>query len=347
MFGPSGFFQTIDEGNLPISSKNLEVIYDSEAGFSILYRGSKNGRFFAYKALKPAYRGNPLYEELLKKDFNIGFSLTHSNICQYYGMIELPDAGNCIVMEWVDGCSLEQLIAEGNIDGRLARKIICELCDALDYMHRKQIIHRDLKPENILVTHNGRNVKVIDFGLSDADSYNTFKTPAGTRVYASLELLAGESIDSRSDLYSLGMIINELSKGYGHVVRKCICRNRKKRFETAAEVKQAALNEGKRKFMTGLGWMAAAAVATYGLWWGISAAEPVLRRVLTPEPVPEHVAESVSEQLEEPLVDPAAETPSEPAAEPVVKPAAEPLAEPDTLDEASLEALFNQASELL
>ena len=116
MLGPSGFFQTIDGGDSPISSSDLEIIHDSEVGFNTLYKVSKNGRFFVYKALKKEYAGNPLYEELLKKDFNIGFSLTHSNICQYYGMVNLPLIGNCIVMEWVDGCSLETMIEQGRID---------------------------------------------------------------------------------------------------------------------------------------------------------------------------------------------------------------------------------------
>ena len=211
MFGPSGFFQSLGDSDTLASSGDLEIIHDSEEGFNILYRVSKNGRFFVYKALKPEYRGNPIYEDLLKKDFNIGFSLTHPGICQYYGMVNIPQVGNCIVMDWVDGYDLETLIGEGKISKSLSLKLIDELCDALQYMHRKQIIHRDLKPENILVTHNGNNIKIIDFGLSDTDSYNAFKTPAGTKIYASPELLAGEQIDSRSDIYSLGVLIGEMT----------------------------------------------------------------------------------------------------------------------------------------
>ena len=248
MLGPSGFFMTNGPGDSPITSDSLEIIHDSEEGFNILYRGSKNGRFFVYKALKPEFRGNHLYEELLKKDFNIGFSLTHINICQYYGMVDLPDIGNCIVMEWVDGCSLERLILDGKIDRPLARKLICEICDALDYMHRKQVFHRDLKPENILVTYNGQNVKIIDFGLSDGDSYNAFKAPAGTKVYASPELMAGEQIDGRSDIWSLGMVISEMTDAYGYVVSKCLKRDRNRRIANASQVRLAVQHAGRRVF---------------------------------------------------------------------------------------------------
>lgn len=246
MLGPSGFFLANGPGSIHSDFDNLELIHSSQEGFSELYRICKNGRFFVYKALKKEYRGNLLYEELLKKDFNIGFSLSHSGICQYYAKIDHPHIGSCIVMEWIDGCTLEELIAKGRPDSGFAQKIICELCDALDYMHRKQVIHRDLKPENILITHNGQNVKVIDFGLSDTDSYNTLKAPAGTRLYASPELVAGETIDSRSDIWSLGVIINEISGKYRHISRKCLQHDREKRFGNVIEVKESIMKEETR-----------------------------------------------------------------------------------------------------
>lgn len=248
MFGPSGFFQNIGEVDSPMNMADLEVIYDSEDGFNVLYRVCKNGRFFVYKALKPEYRGNQLYEELLKKDFNIGFSLNHPNICQYYGLVDIPSIGNCIVMEWVDGCSLETLLSQGSISRPLARKIVCEICEALGYMHRKQVVHRDLKPHNILVTYNGQNVKIIDFGLSDADSYNVFKAPAGTRLYASPELLTGGQVDGRSDIWSLGIILNEMGV-FSHVASGCLRRNKERRFSCAEDVGKAVLHSGRRRYL--------------------------------------------------------------------------------------------------
>lgn len=247
MPGPSGFFLPNIQNSTNNDSDRLELIHSSDDGFSELYRGCKNGKFFVYKALKKEYRGNPLYEELLRKDFNIGFPLSHTGICQYFGLIDFPSIGNCIVMEWIDGRNLENLISSGEIGKGLARKIICELCDALDYIHKKQIIHRDLKPENIMITDNGYNVKIIDFGFSDADSYSSLKAPAGTRAYASPELIAGEKIDLRTDIWALGLIINELSSNYHQVAACCLRRDREKRFGSAAEVKRAVLQEPARK----------------------------------------------------------------------------------------------------
>ena len=251
MLGPSGFFLPAEEVNTLHTGNDIELIHTSKDGFNELYRVCKNGRFFVYKALKEDFRGNLLYEELLTKDFDIGFSLTHPGLCQYFGKISHPTIGNCIVMEWIDGCTLEEFITTKGISRQLAQKIICEICDALDYMHRKQVIHRDLKPENILITHNGQNVKIIDFGLSDTDSFATFKAPAGTKIYASPELLAGETIDNRSDIWSLGVMISELHPFYKHVAKKCLNRNKDQRSATAVEVKKAIMKEKTRRVWNG------------------------------------------------------------------------------------------------
>lgn len=353
MLGPSGFFQTLGDADSPVSSKDLEIIHDSEAGFNVLYRGSKNGRFFVYKALKPAYRGNPIYEELLKKDFNIGFSLTHSGICQYYGMVSLPEIGSCIVMEWIDGCSLEHLIAHDKISKSLAVKLISELCDALAYIHRKQIIHRDLKPENILITYNGNNVKIIDFGLSDADSYNAFKTPAGTKMYASPELLAGEHIDGRSDIWSLGMIIREVSGRYRHISAKCIRRDRNRRYASAADVKKAVLREGSRRIGMAALYAVASAVLAACIWW-------LVVNVDFPEKVNvvRQVEDTVSPDVQQPA--PGVDTSAgndvsgvspEYSSQPVVETASQPVQKEDkdyeAIDAAALEELFDEASDML
>jgi len=348
MLGPSGFFQTIGDADSPVSTKDLEIIHDSETGFNVLYRGSKNGRFFVYKALKPEYRGNPLYEELLKKDFNIGFSLTHNGICQYYGMVTLPDIGSCIVMEWVDGCSLEHLLSKGRMEKALARKIISELCEAMDYMHRKQVIHRDLKPENILVTYNGQNVKVIDFGLSDADSYNAFKAPAGTRMYASPELLAGEQIDNRSDIYSLGVIINELCGNFGHVASICMRRDRERRPATAAEVMKAMNNLWKRNLVLTVAYTCILVAVASGVWW--CAGNIGIPRIPDqPEDTPAYEEHNTAMPAEK--EEPVAESETGPAVEQEPETAEKVFSDnekaTESIDAAALEDLFNEASDML
>ena len=248
MIGPSAFFTPDTQGDIFIGTDHIELIHTSDNGFNELYRCNKNGRFFIYKVLKKEHRGKPFYEQLLKKEFNIGISLNHVGIRQYFGFTNVPSLGNCIVMEWINGKTLESRIKEGSIDKAIVKKIIFELCDALEHIHKKQVIHRDLKPENIMITDNGNNVKIIDFGLADADSYNSLKAPAGTRYYASPELLAGEPIDARTDIWSLGMIINELTQRYRYVSARCLRLNREQRYNTAATIKSDILKAGARRW---------------------------------------------------------------------------------------------------
>jgi len=234
----SGFFETPTEAQSPTQGM-FELIRSNPESYCEIWRADKDGRFRIYKALKSEYVGDTVYERLLRKEFEIGYSLSHPNICEYYGFVNIPPLGNCIEMEWVDGYSLDTLLPRGAISKTLASKIINETCDALAYMHSKQIVHRDLKPSNIMLTYNGNNVKLIDFGLSDSDAHSVLKGSAGTQVYASPELIAGGNVDYHTDIFSLGCVIDRLSPAYAKVARKCCQRDPSRRFQSALEVKQA------------------------------------------------------------------------------------------------------------
>ena len=216
-----------------------ELIHSSEGGFTELYRVDKSGKFRVLKALKPQFRGEPMYEMLLRKEFEIGYNLQHPGICEIYGFGQIPELGNCIEMEWIDGITLSDLIQSNRLSSSLSRRIALQLCDILSYLHSKQVIHRDLKPSNIMVTHNGRNVKLIDFGLSDSDSSSILKSPAGTASFAAPELTNGNSVDTRSDIYSLGKILSLMKGGFGRISRRCTKNNPTDRYSDVESVKDA------------------------------------------------------------------------------------------------------------
>lgn len=217
----------------------FELVSSSPESYCDIWRADKDGRFRIYKALKSEYAGDQVYERLLRKEFEIEYSLDHPNICEYYAFVNLPPLGNCIEMEWIDGCSLDSLLPRGAVGKTLAVKIINETCDALSYMHSKQVVHRDLKPSNIMLTYNGNNVKLIDFGLSDTDAHSVLKGSAGTQVYASPELISGGNVDYHTDIFSLGCVIDRLNPTYARVARKCCQRAPAKRFQSALDVKKA------------------------------------------------------------------------------------------------------------
>lgn len=234
---------------------DIQKIHESPESYSILSRMILGGKLVALKSLKPEYVGNPFYEGLLRKEYEIGRSLDHQNICPTLDFINIPNLGNCIVTQWIDGCSLAEwlrtnprrsLSLSKRTDRSAIRKILLELCDALEYLHRNQIIHRDLKPSNIMITRNGQNVKLIDFGLSDADWYAIFKNPAGTKDYISPEQMAGESVDCRADIYSLGKIMQAMGV-YSRIAAVCAAEDRDKRYGSVADVRAAILGKGRRK----------------------------------------------------------------------------------------------------
>ncbi|MFR9524473.1 MAG: serine/threonine-protein kinase [Rikenellaceae bacterium] len=195
------------------SSSYSNFVLLHESGFNTLYSVEREGKRFVVKALKRQHRGDLLYESLLRKEFEIGYSLEHPNICKTLSFEQFPEVGNAIILEWLDGRTLEQYMTEEGHRKEEIKQIVVQLCQALGYAHKRQTIHRDLKPQNIIITHNGDNIKLLDFGLSDTDYHTTLKEPAGSRRYAAPELQRGERVDSRSDIYSLGVIIDELFEG--------------------------------------------------------------------------------------------------------------------------------------
>lgn len=249
----SGFFETPTRAQ-SLSDGSFELISSNPESYCDIWRADRDGRFRVYKSLKAKYAGDPVYERLLRKEFEIGYSLKHQNICEYYAFVNVPPLGNCIEMEWVDGETLDSLLSRGKISKTLAVRLLTEICDALDYMHSKQVVYRDLKPSNIMLTHNGGYVKLIDFGLSDSDSHSVLKGSAGSQLYASPEQLSGGEVDLRSDIYSLGCVIGRLcpassgllpsrASSLRRVARKCTRRDPSRRFQTALEVRRALLRK--------------------------------------------------------------------------------------------------------
>lgn len=190
---------------------DVKLLHKSRSGFNDVYRARRHGKWHVLKALKAEYRNNPIAIAQHRKEFEIGYSLSHPSIAAVTDLEDVPELGPCIVEEWVDGCTLSETMNQGHFNTCAALSIIDELLDVLDYLHHRQVIHRDLKPSNIMLTADGNHVKLIDFGVSDTASHAVLKGPAGTRRYAAPELLNGDSIDSRADIYSLGVIANEMN----------------------------------------------------------------------------------------------------------------------------------------
>ena len=215
-------------------------------GYCDVSRARRHGKWFVLKSLKPQYRNTPACQAMLRKEFEIGYQLSHHGIAATLGLEQVDTLGECIIEEWVDGIRLDSFISDNSFSVDQARDIIAQLCEVLKYIHTHQVIHRDLKPSNILITADVNQVKVIDFGVSDTASHAIFKGPAGTRDYTAPELLAGATGDSRADIYSLGIIINLMNKHLpksnrqlAAIAQWCCAADREQRPATASKVLEA------------------------------------------------------------------------------------------------------------
>jgi len=185
------------------------------------------GRIVAIKRLRTDLASDATFQARFRREAQSSASLNHPAIVAVYdtGEEQAPDgvAGHSvaqpyIVMEYVAGRTLRDILREGRkILPERALEITSGVLSALDYSHRAGIIHRDIKPGNVMLTPSG-DVKVMDFGIaraiSDASSTMT-QTAAvvGTAQYLSPEQARGETVDSRSDVYSAGCLLYELLTG--------------------------------------------------------------------------------------------------------------------------------------
>ena len=209
-----GHEAAIDLGSIFSSSfSNIKPLYRSQHGPAQLFTATRYGKRFVLKGLKGEYLDDPLFRLALAKEFEIGFSLDHPSIRRTLSLETVEGLGQVIVLEYIDGRSLESQIRSGAISRERGREICRDLGEALAYLHGRQILHRDLKPSNVLITHQGGAVKIIDFNLSDSDSFIILKNPAGSGKYIAPELRHPDAqATPAADIYSLGVIATEMAE---------------------------------------------------------------------------------------------------------------------------------------
>ncbi len=257
-----------------------------QGGMSTVYRGTdvKLGRQVAIKIMRANLANDEQFRSRFRQEAQSASRLAHPSVVRVLDAgddlilaAEGPQRLPFIVMEYVDGHNLRELTSDERLTVTEACRVVDAVLTALEYSHRAGIVHRDIKPANIMITKGGQ-VKVMDFGIARAVSETSStvqQTTAilGTAAYFSPEQAKGETVDTRTDLYSAGVLLYELLAGgvpfkgdtavavaYQHVserpqppsthnpeltpeldrvVLHALAKDRNRRFQTASEFREA------------------------------------------------------------------------------------------------------------
>ena len=213
--------------------------------YSKLWRVSRDGKYFLVKTTK---NNSEYQQKILRREYEISIGCDNPNIVHVFTYERNLPEGEGIVMEYIEGRTLDEFLLEKPLL-KTKQRIFGELLSAVNYLHKRGIIHNDLKPENILITRADNTLKIIDFGLADNDAFYVLKTLGCTQRYASPELLSQDvrtqiatskqKIDARSDIYSIGIIMRDIFDGrYKRIINKCIKENVGSRYPDVSSLQR-------------------------------------------------------------------------------------------------------------
>ena len=196
---------------------NLEVLeLLGHGGMGMVYKGRQPllDRLVAVKIIRPDLQSDAAFQERFLREARTLAKLRHPFIVTVFDVCRAGELYG-LVMEYVEGASLRQLLEKGSITQRDALDFVPQITEALHHAHEAGVVHRDIKPENVLVDARGR-VRLVDFGLATlvgpgVPAHGPEERVAGTlRYMAPEQLTMPEAVDHRADIYSTGVVFYEM-----------------------------------------------------------------------------------------------------------------------------------------
>lgn len=210
------------DGNIGERYRITNLIGHGGMGAVYKARDTRLERSVAIKILPREFADNPAILSRFEREAKSLAALDHPNIVKIHDYGFTAEGSPFFVMEFVRGKDIQSLRTDGELDLRTALTMVSQVCDAIDYAHRRNIIHRDIKPANVIIDEQGRT-KVADFGLAkllETDSRPHHQPDLtitgqvmGTPAYMAPEQESGAQVDHRTDIYALGVMLYNLLTG--------------------------------------------------------------------------------------------------------------------------------------
>ncbi|MEN9973916.1 MAG: hypothetical protein RIS20_2263 [Bacteroidota bacterium] len=246
---------------------NSPPVIIGRGGTCELWRIMIHNKFHVIKRLKHEYVDSPIHIESLRREFETGFQLDHPNIIRYL-KYDTDSESPTILLEFIDGTNLFEAIIKQTIalPDESKKKIIAQLCSAVDYLHSKQIYHLDLKPGNLMITFRGKNLKLIDFGHAASDGDTSVM--GGTKEFMPPEQLSNK-FGVSNDVYAIGKIIEFLysnepenvSIKWIPIIKKCLAEDPTERYDSVPGLLKAIDLKDKKNYTKSILFSSIALVA--------------------------------------------------------------------------------------
>jgi serine/threonine protein kinase len=195
----------------------LEELNRGSMGIVYKAKDQTLNEIVALKVLNDYLCTDPLAIERFKREARAAKKLSHQHIIRIHDLFEMNDK-TFLSMEFIDGDDLKKMLQERKrIPSKEVARIGVQICEALEYAHKRGVVHRDVKPANVIVESlEPLEIKVADFGIAkqlNADDMTTGSRIMGTPLYMAPEQIEGRQVDARSDIYSLGVMLYEMVSG--------------------------------------------------------------------------------------------------------------------------------------